>query len=126
MAGPFTSRQLCWTLPTAKEAEEALRRVEAALEERERFLSSIIDSIQDGISIIDSDLNIVRVNRAKERDHAYAMPLVGKKCYEAFHETGEPCAICPVRRTLETGNADQEIVSAKLAGKAGVRYLKAC
>ena len=74
-----------------------MRRVEAALEERERFLSSIIDSIQDGISIIDSDLNIVRVNRAKERDHAYAMPLVGKKCYEAFHETGEPCAICPVR-----------------------------
>ena len=36
-----------------KEAEAALRRAEAALEERERFLSSIFDSIQDGISIID-------------------------------------------------------------------------
>jgi diguanylate cyclase (GGDEF)-like protein/PAS domain S-box-containing protein len=106
-----------------KEAEAALRRAEAALEERERFLSSIFDSIQDGISIIDPELNIVRVNRGKERDHAYAMPLVGKKCYEVFHEASEPCALCPVRRTLETGKADQEVVSAKLAGKAGVRYL---
>jgi diguanylate cyclase (GGDEF)-like protein/PAS domain S-box-containing protein len=106
-----------------KEAEGALRRAEAALEERERFLSSIFESIQDGISIIDNDLNIIRVNRAKERDHAYAIPLVGKKCYEVFHEADEPCAICPVRRTFNTGKADQEVVSAKVAGKAGGRYL---
>ncbi len=106
-----------------KEAEEALRRAEAALAERERFLSSIFDSIQDGISIIDRELNIVRVNRGKERDHAYAMPLVGKKCYEAFHEASEPCAVCPVRRTLQSGKADCEVVSTRLSGKAGLRHL---
>ncbi|OGR30049.1 MAG: hypothetical protein A2139_04565 [Desulfobacca sp. RBG_16_60_12] len=106
-----------------KEAEAALRRAEAALEEREHFLSSIFDSIQDGISIIDPELNIVRVNRGKERDHAYAMPLVGKKCYEAFHEASEPCAICPVRRTLQSGKADCEIVSIRLSDKPGLRHL---
>ena len=120
---PLYLQGVMMDITARKEAEGALRRAEAALEERGRFLSSIFDSIQDGISIIDGELNIVRVNRAKERDHAYAMPLVGKKCYEAFHETGGPCPICPVRRTLETGKADQEIVSTKLAGKAGGRYL---
>jgi diguanylate cyclase (GGDEF)-like protein/PAS domain S-box-containing protein len=106
-----------------KEAEAALRRAEAALAERERFLSSIFDSIEDGISIIDPDLTIVQVNRAKERDHAYAMPLVGKKCFAAFHGANAPCSICPVRRTLESGQADCEVVTTRLSDKAGPRQL---
>ena len=106
-----------------KEAEEGLSHAKAALEEQERFLASIFESIQDGICILDPGLNVIMVNRAKERDHAHAMPLVGKKCYEVFHESKKPCAICPARRTLRTGKAEQAVVTTRLSGKEGLRHL---
>lgn len=85
-----------------KEAEEGLR-------ERKQFLSDIFNSIQDGISILDTDLNIVRVNPAMERWFHYMLPLVGKKCYEAYHVRKEPCKICPSQRTLTDGQAAYEV-----------------
>lgn len=93
------------------------RRVEQALRESERFLASVFDSIQDGISILDKDLNILSVNQAMEKWYAHVMPLVGKKCYEAYHLRAEACDICPSRRTLRTGQASMEIV--EYAGEGG-------
>ncbi len=86
-----------------KQAEEAVR-------EGERFLASIFASIQDGLSILDNDLNIVRVNPTMEKWYDYAMPLTGKKCYEAYHSRNESCASCPTLRTRETGEKDYEVV----------------
>ena len=87
------------------------KRVEEALQQGERFLSDIFGSIQDGISILDTDLNIVRVNSVfEEKWHKYAMPLVGKKCYQAYHGFDQPCSFCPSIRTLKTGKADYAVV----------------
>ena len=80
-----------------------IEKAEETLRFNERFLTSIFASIQDGISILDTDYNIVRVNQTMDQAYAQAMPLVGKKCYEAYHGSREPCEICPSRRTLETG-----------------------
>ena len=66
-----------------------------ALEERERFLNNVFSSIRDGISILDPDMRIIRVNPAMETWFAHQMPLVGKKCYEAYQLRNEPCEICP-------------------------------
>ena len=99
------------------------QRAEEALQERERFLTSIFASIQDGISVLDNEYNIVRVNPAMERDYAQAMPLVGKKCYEAYHGSRESCDICPARTTLETGAAAREMVIVKGAAGEMVRYV---
>jgi diguanylate cyclase (GGDEF)-like protein/PAS domain S-box-containing protein len=87
------------------------KRVEEALQQGERFLSDIFGSIQDGISILDTELNIVRVNSVfEEKWHKYAMPLVGKKCYQAYHGFNQPCSFCPSIRTLRTGKAAYEVV----------------
>jgi PAS domain S-box-containing protein len=86
------------------------RRAEEELRERERFLSSVFSSIQDGISILDKDMTVVRVNPAMERWYSHAMPLVGKKCYQAYHGRNQPCKPCPSLRTLETGEAAYEVV----------------
>jgi PAS domain S-box-containing protein len=86
------------------------RKAEDALRESERFLSSIFASIQDGISILDKDYKIVAVNPTMEKWYAHAMPLVGKKCYAAYHLRKEICAPCPSRSVLETGKASREIV----------------
>ena len=79
------------------------REVEEALRESQTFLSNVFRSIQDGISVLDTEMNIVRANETMEWWYAHAMPLAGKKCYEAYHGRSEPCEMCPALRTLKTG-----------------------
>jgi PAS domain S-box-containing protein len=86
------------------------RKIEEEVRERERLLASIFESIQDGISILDLDYRIIRVNPAMEKWYAHAMPLIGKKCFEAYHLRDQVCAVCPTRQTLKTGLAAYEVV----------------
>jgi len=92
------------------------KRAEEELRERERFLTSIFASIQDGLSILDADLRIVRVNPTMESWYAYNMPLAGRKCYEAYQGRAEPCEVCPSRKTLETGQGAFAAVPKRGAG----------
>jgi PAS domain S-box-containing protein len=87
-----------------------LKRVENELREGERFLESIFSSIQDGIGVIDTKMNIIRVNKTAQGWYPHAVPFVGKKCYEAYHNRKEPCEQCPARETLRTGKSSHEIV----------------
>ncbi len=95
------------------ESEELLRQSEQKSKEGELFLSTVIDSILDGIVILDANYNILRVNPTLERWFAAAFPLAGKKCFAAFQGRREPCKICPSRQTLETGQAATEVVTKK-------------
>ena len=87
------------------------------LEEKEKFLVAVFSSIQDGISVLDKDMNILRVNATMEKWYKHAMPLVGKKCYKAYHGRRERCKICPTYRTLQTGEEAFEVVPK--TGEAG-------
>ena len=95
------------------------KRAEEVLRNTERFLSGIFSSIQDGISVLDPDLNILNVNAAMEKWYAHAMPIKGKKCYEVYHGRTEPCAICPSIEALRTGRTANEVVPK--TGPGGVR-----
>jgi len=85
-------------------------QLQESIKESERFLSEVFASIQDGISVLDTNLNIVRTNAAMEKWYSHAMPLIGKKCYEAYHGHKIRCDICPTCRTLEAGKADYDVV----------------
>lgn len=85
-------------------------QAEEALREGERFLSDIFSSIQDGISILDTNMNVIRTNTAIELVYAHNMPLCGHKCYQVYHKRKEPCLICPSQRTIKTGKPAFEIV----------------
>jgi PAS domain S-box-containing protein len=102
---------------------DAFNRMVEDLQEGERFLGNIFASIQDGISILDTEYNIVRVNPGMERAYAQAMPLVGQKCYEAYHRRTEPCEICPTRITMATRQAAQEVVPKPNAAGEVVGYV---
>jgi len=93
------------------------KRAEEALREGERFLSNIFSSIQDGLSILDTELNILRVNPTMEQWYSHAMPLIGKKCYEAYHGRTERCEVCPTYQTINTGEGAYEVVPK--TGKGG-------
>ncbi|MBE9581089.1 MAG: sigma 54-interacting transcriptional regulator [Proteobacteria bacterium] len=86
------------------------RRTEDALRQDGRFLQSVFDAIQDGMTVLDCEFNIIRVNAWTEKMYACHMPLVGKKCYETYQKRESPCPGCPSLCTLQTGEAHGEIV----------------
>jgi PAS domain S-box-containing protein len=86
------------------------KRSEEAIRKNEHLLDNVFSSIQDGLSVLDRDLTILRVNPAMERWYSHAMPLVGKKCYEAYHGRSKPCEVCPTLRTLATDEMHADIV----------------
>jgi two-component system, cell cycle sensor histidine kinase and response regulator CckA len=76
------------------------KKAREELESREKFLQAVFDGIQDGICVLDEDLTVLRHNKTIERWHQNAVPLVGKKCYEAYHGLSAPCPECPTQRAL--------------------------
>ncbi len=83
---------------------------EANLHESERFLTTIFNSIQDGISVLDPELHVVRVNQAMKNWYAHMLPLEGKKCYEVYHGRSKACNKCPSIRALRTGKLEMNEV----------------
>ncbi len=86
------------------------KRAEEMLQRSERFLRDVFEAIQDGISVLDTDLNVIRTNRWMERMYAHHMPLVGRKCYQVYQQRQSPCPWCPSLRTIGTGETHIEIV----------------
>lgn len=93
------------------------KRVEEKLREGERFLESVFASIQDGLGIIDNEMNIIRVNKTAYSWYPFSAPFVGKKCYEAYHNRKERCEECPAWETLKTGKSAHRTVTKH--GKSG-------
>jgi PAS domain S-box-containing protein len=79
------------------------RKLEKKIRESKRNLEAIFDGIQDQLSIQAPDYRILRVNRAViEKYHTTYQELIGKKCYEAYHQRSLPCEKCPAAVTIET------------------------
>ncbi len=81
--------------------------------EDEGFLSGIFASIQDGMSVMDLNLSILRVNPSMEKWYPHALPLVGKKCYQAYHGQDYPCRPCPAHRAILTGKPQSGTMALK-------------
>jgi PAS domain S-box-containing protein len=84
--------------------------VEEALRESEKLLSDIFNSIQDGISVLNIDLTISRVNDVMKQWYSKNLPLEGKKCHLCYHNSEEPCDPCPTIRCIKSGQTEREIV----------------
>lgn len=87
------------------------KKAKDVLQEKERFLSNIFESIQDGISILNKDMKIIRVNKTIEEWYKHASPLLGKKCYKAYHNRDKVCDICPAKKTFKTAKPAQEVIT---------------
>jgi PAS domain S-box-containing protein len=103
--------RLFWDVFRIEEQRIAERKhTEKTLQAKERFLQTVFDAIQDGMTVLDCEFNIVQVNPWMEKTYVSEMPLVGKKCYEAYQKTESPCPRCPALPTLATGEAHSEVV----------------
>ncbi len=92
-----------------KEVDERKKLVEA-FNKNKNFLSDVFSSIQDGISVLDKELNILLVNPVMENWYADKVPFIGKKCHEAYQCSTEPCKVCPVITSLKTQQLAVEVV----------------
>ncbi|MBW1958293.1 MAG: cache domain-containing protein [Deltaproteobacteria bacterium] len=86
------------------------KQAEDALLEKEGFLQNVFDGIQDGISVLDPELNIIRVNQWMEKLYSDHKPLIGKKCYDVYQQRESICPWCPSVNAIKTGEPQNEIV----------------
>ncbi|PLX85069.1 MAG: hypothetical protein C0617_05090 [Desulfuromonas sp.] len=95
---PVSSRGIFRDITARRATEEALKR-------SYEFSKTVIDSMNDAVSIIDvSDYRLVGVNRVfLEELGMKAEEVIGKTCYEITHDRDTPCALpdhfCPLMDT---------------------------
>ena len=91
------------------------KKAEAELQANKDFLESVFNSIQDGIVVLNRDLNVIRMNKTMKEWYPDAEQSIGKKCHEMFRECSEACENCPGIRTFQTRNVEMSEVSVHLA-----------
>lgn len=77
--------------------------------------STLFNSIEDGISIQNTDLKVDGVNFTLRSWFPERKSFIGKKCYYVYHNRTKPCEHCPVLKTIEDGTAHRDIVSFEIA-----------
>ena len=92
----------------ALEGEIRIRKdTEKQLRQKEQFLASVFDSIQDGICVLTPDLKIVRTNKAMQVLYGQHIPLEGKSCFQVYHGRDRLCTDCPVIRSIKSRKIEQ-------------------
>ncbi len=74
------------------------------------LLDNVLDSIKEGVSILDKNMTIIRANNTMKEWYTKNTPLKGKKCYVAYHDRKNVCEICPTTKCIKTGKMEREIV----------------
>ena len=95
-----------------------------ALEESEAFLNAVLESIQDGISVLNPDLSIRYTNKVMKDWYNESLPLERKKCYATYHGISEPCSPCPAVRCIESGKVERDIVSGAPYPESPVKWIE--
>jgi len=79
-------------ITTHEDITERKRSVEA-LRESEGKLNAMLQSIGDHMSMMDKDLNIIWANKTAKEN--FGNDIIGKKCYEVYHQRKKPCEPYP-------------------------------
>lgn len=74
------------------------------------LMSYIVNSIQDGVSVLDTDFNVKYANTSMEYWYVGAKELMNEKCYKVFHNRTNPCDNCPIIKSIDSKRPSKEIV----------------
>jgi signal transduction histidine kinase len=105
-----------------------LQRAAERLEDSERFFQDLFDAMEDPITVISPDYEVLQANRQARL--VFGKELIGRRCYRAFRMRDDPCQDCPARTTFAQhqstsvehrifGNAITRISTYPLLGKDG-------
>jgi DNA-binding CsgD family transcriptional regulator len=80
------------------------------------LLLATLNCIQDGVSILDTDLNVRNINTSMQYWYSNTEDIIGKKCYLVYHNRSQPCENCPVLKTIGNKTPHIGIVKYSQAG----------
>ncbi len=89
---------------------------ELTIENERNFFDSpdvfkaILESIQDGVSVLDGSLNIRYINASLRHTYEDKTLFPGRKCYEFFHARSTPCEDCPSLRAAQSKQPETSVV----------------
>lgn len=72
------------------------------------LLNTVLESIEDGINVLDKDLTIIYANKTLKNWYSDRIPLEGKKCFHVYFNRKEPCEPCPVLKSFKTTRRERE------------------
>lgn len=124
-AAPIRNReeQITGVVLVFRDVTEEYRKSREIAESKE-FLDAVMNSIQDGVSVLNSDLTIRYVNPVMQEWYGQGESLVGKKCYKMYHDRGEHCSACPSLRSMESGTTESEEVPGVPVAGAPVQWVE--
>ncbi|MBD3220149.1 PAS domain S-box protein, partial [bacterium] len=80
------------------------KQIETELRDSEREKSLLLNTTGELFVYHDLDLRIQWANAAAARSVGTTVPeLIGRHCYEIWHDRDEPCDVCPVLEARSTG-----------------------
>ncbi len=88
--------------------------------EEGHVLRGILNSLDEGISILDTDLNIIWANEKIKGMAERLNRLKGRRCYETYIHRSDICAKCPATQTIETDRVSRSVE--KGVGINGKKY----
>ena len=97
------------TLSSGEDITER-KKAEQKLKENSEFIQNVFNAIQHGLSVLDLDLNIVKVNPYMTEMYGPIDQILNKKCYDVYQKRSSPCPWCPSIKTIETGQLNTSIV----------------
>ena len=95
-----------------------LENLNLKLAQRRNRLEAIFNSIGDGLTILDRNLNIVFANRIQQAMFP-GVSLIGRKCFQAYYHKDDICKNCPSLKTMandETLQGEVFIKNGKFTG----------
>ena len=80
------------------------KQAEEKLKEKETFLKTIFDGIQEPMHVIDRDYKVLLTNKQLlEMKNVKQEDIRGKYCYEAYQGRNEHCEQCGAKEVFKTG-----------------------
>ncbi len=75
------------------------------------FFHTLLEFIQDGVSVLDSNLVVHYVNATVLNLYTKGINPINRKCYSIYHQRKKPCDDCPTLKALETKKPQVSTIS---------------
>lgn len=86
------------------------QKAKSELENSKNLINAVLNSIQDGIIIFDTNLNIQFANNVAKNLFQNSIPL-NSKCYQELYNINNPCPQCPALKCMLSGKTETKILA---------------
>lgn len=94
---------------------EDLGNAKKKVEEKQEMLSAVIQTMPDGLDIVDEKLNIVWMSDKFLK--IFGEKSIGKRCYEVYKDDKTQCVDCPLKKPIKIGETKSLLTSPVAGGR---------